>query len=143
MIARILSSRRMECRRFVKLQSLTGLSDGLSRNSSVLIGMPIVLVPLLTGQPLIASSIFIALSLADTLARSILCMSNGLKGATDCYSVIKRTEDVLLLEEKDITLENEDIISPMRIVASDLTTTWLKRKELTPLKVMSDTDYSD
>ena len=89
MIAKILSSRRMECRRFVKLQSLTGLSDGLSRNSSVLIGMPIILVPLLTGQPLIASSIFIAMSLTDNIAREILCMSKGMSAATDYYSVIK------------------------------------------------------
>ena len=68
-------------------------------NTNTLFTFPIILVPLATGQPLLGSTIFSALTLVDSL--SIICVSNlnsGANAAADYYSVIKRIQQVLLLE---------------------------------------------
>ena len=58
---------------------------------SVVLGLPIVLVPLAQGKPLVASIIFTALSLTDAIAcNSIKNFSYGVNAAADYYSVIKR-----------------------------------------------------
>ena len=67
-ISHIRKHRRLECQRFLRLYFWRGFSMGLTRNSSSLFAFPIILVPLAQGQPLVASTIFTALTLADTLA---------------------------------------------------------------------------
>ena len=91
----------MECRRFLRLYFWKDFSDGISRNANILLGFPIVLVPLARGEPLVAASIFTAFSLLDTIAvNSVKNLNFGMNAMADYYSVIKRTESVLLLEEK-------------------------------------------
>ena len=67
-ISHIQRSRRVECRLLLKLYFWKGFSDGIYRNANVILAFPIVLVPLAQGRPLIASAIFSALSLVDSLA---------------------------------------------------------------------------
>lgn len=62
---RIQENRKLECRRFLKLYLVKGLSDGISRNASVLFALPIILVPLAEGRRLIVSSVLTALSLSE------------------------------------------------------------------------------
>ena len=91
----------MECRRFLRLYFWKGFSDGISRNANILLGFPIVLVPLAHGEPLVSTSIFTAFSLLDTIAvNSVKNLNFGMNAMADYYSVIKRAESVLLLEEK-------------------------------------------
>ena len=79
-----------------------GFGDGLTRNANVVLAFPIVLVPLAQGQPLVASSIFAALSLLDSIALNGVKNPNfGMNTLADYYSVIKRVEEVLLLKEKE------------------------------------------
>ena len=41
-----LKARRVECRRFLSLYFWKCLSEGITRNSNALLGLPIVLIPL-------------------------------------------------------------------------------------------------
>ena len=101
-LSHIQHSRRVECRRFLKLQFWKGFSDGIYRNANVIMAFPIVLVPLAQGRPLVASTIFTALSVAYSLAYDNMMRLNYGMGATSgYYSVIKRIESVLLLKEKE------------------------------------------
>lgn len=61
------NARRRECRSLLKFYFWTGLSEGITRNASTLLGLPMVLLPLAQGKPLVASVIFTALSLADSI----------------------------------------------------------------------------
>ena len=98
-ISNIRKHRRVECRRFLKLYFWTGFSQGLTRNSSTLFALPIILVPLAQGQPLLGSTIFTALTLTDALSIiSVSLLNSGVNAASDYYSVIKRIEQVLLLD---------------------------------------------
>lgn len=69
------------------------------RSGNLLFALPIVLVPLSQSKSLIASTVFTALSLIEQLTVNINNFSFGLNSAADYYSVIKRTEEVLVLEE--------------------------------------------
>ena len=92
--------------------------------------LPIILVPLAQGKPLVASSIFSALSIIDKLTDNIVNLTYGLSSAADYYAVIKRTEEVLLLEEKEEQpLQQNQLLSPCRIVTTALTTSWRKPNE--------------
>ena len=91
-------ARKVECRRLVTLYFWKGWSEGISRNTSALLGLPIMLLPLAQGRPLVASVIFTALTLTDSI--SFNCVKNfsyGISAAADYFSVIKRIEEVLLL----------------------------------------------
>ena len=68
----IQKARRVECRRFVKLYCLKGLSLGFFRNFNVLLTFPIVLIPLAQGQPLVYSTVFAALTLIDSITANII-----------------------------------------------------------------------
>ena len=65
---RIKETRRIECRRFLRLYFWKGFSDGVSKNAGVLLAFPIILVPLAEGRALVASAILTALSLVDSIA---------------------------------------------------------------------------
>lgn len=89
----------MECRRFVKLYCLKGLALGFFKNFNILLSFPIVLIPLAQGQPLVYSTVFAAFTLIDSITVDIILSLNvGGNAAADYYSVIKRVEQVLLLE---------------------------------------------
>ena len=67
-VQNVQNSRRVECRRLLRLYFWNGFTDGIYRNANVLLAFPIVLIPLAEGRPLVASSIFTAFTLADVLA---------------------------------------------------------------------------
>ena len=93
----------------------------------MLFALPIILVPLAQGKPLVASSIFTALSLVDNLTANILNLTFGLNSAADFYAVVKRMEQVLLLEEKEERPLEESELKPLsRLVTTVLTTSWRK-----------------
>ena len=101
-IHRIQSSRRVECRRLLKLFFWKGFSDGISWNAILILSFPVILVPLAHGQPLVASTIFTALSLLENIAlNSVKTLNFAMNAMADYYSVIKRAEQVLLLEDKE------------------------------------------
>ena len=109
-------TRRLECRRFLWLYFWKGLSDGISRNANILMGVPIVLVPLARGEPLVVASIFTAFSLVDTISvESVKNLNFGMNVAADYYSVIKRAEQVLLLEEKQKQPQSDELNPPLRV----------------------------
>lgn len=63
-----------------------------------------MLIPLSMGTPLVASTVFAALTVIDSITFNVLLSINfGGNAAADYYSVIKRIEQVLLLEEKEET----------------------------------------
>ena len=62
----LFKARERECRQFVTLYYWKGLSEGLTRNTSTILSLPILMVPLFQSKPLVASVIFTALSLTDT-----------------------------------------------------------------------------
>ena len=102
LLRHIKSARRTECRRFLKLYFLKGFSDGISRNANIIFAFPIILVPLAQGKPLVASTVFTALSIIDSVASSCVKEFNfGMNAAADYYSVITRIQAVLLLKEKE------------------------------------------
>ena len=97
-IRRIHQARRVECRRFLRLYFFKGLSLGIFRNGNILLTFPILLTPLAQGMPLVASTVFAALSLIDSLALGNLYeMNYGMNSLADYCSVVKRIEEVLLL----------------------------------------------
>ena len=113
---RIQDLRKSECRRFLKLYFCKGLSDGITRNANIRLAIPVVLVPLAKGEPLVASTIFTALSLVDSLSTNVNNLNFAISGAVDYVSVIKRAESVLLLEEKkEIGSSSQSIELPVRI----------------------------
>ena len=99
---RIEGARRTECRGFLKLYCLKGFSEGFFRNFNIILSFPVVLLPLAEGRPLLASSVFTALTIIDILTFNVmLILSLGGNAAAEYYSVIKRVQNVLLLEEKE------------------------------------------
>ena len=79
-------------------------------------GVPIVLVPLARGEPLVVASIFTAFSLVDTISvESVKNLNFGMNVAADYYSVIKRAEQVLLLEEKQKQPQSDELNPPLRV----------------------------
>ena len=98
---KVQNARRNELRRFLKFYWWTGVSEGITRNSNSLLTLPILLAPLARGEPLLASTVFTALGLADSITYSSLKNINyGINAAALYYSVIRRIEEVLLLPEK-------------------------------------------
>ena len=79
---------------------------------------------------LVASAVFTALSLIDNLTKNIINLTYGMNSVADCYSVIKRTEEVLLLEEKeDQSTQQSQLPPPLRVDARKITASWLKHPE--------------
>ena len=131
-IHRIRSSRRVECRGLLRLFFWKGFSDGIFRNANLILSFPIILVPLAHGQPLVASTIFTAISLLDNIAlTSVKNLNMGVNSMADYYSVIKRAEQVLLLEEKENQPHSDELLLPTRVLAKGLTTSW-KNMDSTP-----------
>ena len=96
-----LKHRRLECRSFLALFFWRGLSEGITQSSSALLGLAVVLVPLAQGKPLVASVVFTALSLTDSISyNSVRKFNYALSAAADYCSVITRLQEVLLLDEK-------------------------------------------
>ena len=101
-ISKIQKARRAECRRFLTLYWWKGVSEGITKNTNLLLALPILLLPLARGKPLIASTIFPALGLADSLTEIVVKNLNyGINAAAIYYSVILRVEEVLLIPEKE------------------------------------------
>ena len=132
-IRRIRSSRQVECRGLLRLFFWKGFSDGIFRNANLILSFPIILVPLAHGQPLVASTIFTAISLLDNIAlTSVKNLNLGVNSMADYYSVIKRAEQVLLLEEKESQAPSNELQLPTRVLAKGLTTSWKIMNSTTP-----------
>ena len=83
----IQEARKVECRRFVKLYFWKGLSEGITRNSSTLLSLVVVLLPLAQDKPLGASVVFSALAFADSIAyNSVRTFNHGISVAADYFS---------------------------------------------------------
>ena len=77
------------------------MSDSIFRNANIILCFPIILVPLLKGEELEASTIFAALSLIDMLSlNSVRFLNYGIHVASECLSLFRRAQTTLLLEEK-------------------------------------------
>ena len=91
-------ARKVECRRFLTLYFWRGLSEGITRNTNALLGLPIVLLPLAYNKQFVASVVFSALSLTDSISyNNVRTFNHGVSAAADYYSVIQRIQEVLLL----------------------------------------------
>ena len=88
-IHNIQRSRRVECRALLKLYLWNGFIDGMYRNTNMLLAFPIVLVPLAEGRTLVASTVFTALSLVDSLTLNIGYFNFGMNAALGYHSVSK------------------------------------------------------
>ena len=137
-IHRIQSSRRVECRRLLRVFFWKGFSDGIFRNANLVLSFPVILVPLAHGQPLVASTIFTALSLLENIAlNSVKTLNFAMNAMADYYSVIKRAEQVLLLEDKESQPHSDELQLPLRVVVKGLTTSW-KNMESAPSDIKEE-----
>ena len=102
-------ARRVECRRFLKQFCVKGTSDGIFRNAQTLMWMSVILIKVFKGEPLVASQIFTAMNMLSGLGfTTIFFLNLSMNAAAEYTTVIKRVEQVLLLEEiKDIKPESE------------------------------------
>ena len=83
---------------FLEILFLERLQCRSPQKLEFVLGLPIILIPLAQGKPLVASTIFTALSMIDVLTTCMKNLAYGLNSAADYYSVIKRAEEVFLLE---------------------------------------------
>lgn len=93
------------------------MSEGITRNTSILLGLAIVLLPLAEGRPLVASVLFTAFGLTDAIAANIKNISYGINAAADYYSVITRIQNLLKIEEKQQSPQSDQLPTPIRLVA--------------------------
>ena len=93
-------ARHIECRRFFKQFCVKGASDGIFRNSVTLLWMPVILIKVAQGEELVASSLFSAMNMLASLGfTTIFFLNLGMNSAAEYSTVIKRIQEVLLLDE--------------------------------------------
>ena len=93
-----------------------------------------MLVPLAQGKPLVASVVFTAISLTDSISyNSVRKFNYALSAAADYCSVITRLQEVLLLDEKKSFPPSLELKPPQRILLTSFTSSW-------SVKELSDSD---
>ena len=94
----IQSVRKKERNNLLKLYCFRGMSIGILRNANIILSFPVILVPLLRGENLEASTIFAAISLIDSLSLfGIQYLNHGILVASEYISLFKRVQETLLL----------------------------------------------
>ncbi len=116
-------ARHVECRRFLKQFCVKGCSDGIFRNSVVLLWMPVILIKVYMGDELVASSLFTAMNMLASLGfTTIFFLNLGMNSAAEYSTVIKRIQEVLLLA--DIKPDSPTITSGPRVLFDKVWATW-------------------
>ena len=101
LVARSKAARSEEISRLRRFFSVNGFFQGFMLYSEALLALPILLVPVLAGVPLDATSALVGLSLAGFLSISGVFNTNlGLTAAANYLSVLRRVQEVLLLPEQ-------------------------------------------
>ena len=97
---KVMEARATESARQVSYFSLRAFFEGFYYYSFALVVVPLVLVPLIAGHPLPASTLFSSIGLVQILIDSGLVQFNdGLGSLTNILSVLHRIEAVLQLPE--------------------------------------------
>ncbi len=103
--------------------SVIAIGYGLVRNSQILMWIPLLLTPLAGGSPLVSSDVFSAVALLSGFCRTVIYFPFlAFNGAANYISVLKRVQEVLLLDEFVAPQISEE--EGPRIVMKDFSASW-------------------